>query len=369
MAIESPKKRALRGREEDVVDTLPDTGQTERLLACIEFSKALVSAYDMETLLTAVLERIKVLIPARNWSLLLLDPQTQELYFAVVVGVNPEDVKGIRLKLGEGVAGAVAQTGAPLFVQNVDEDRRFSARADLRTGFDTHSVIALPLLVRGEVIGVFEVVNVEDEKFFREKYLPHLRILADYVAIAVDNVRNLQKLQARTFIDEVTGFYNTRYLACQLDRFIPQVLKGEGELSVVFLDLDNFKAIVDAHGHLLGSKVLAEVARVIHGELGPEDGLVRYGGDEFIILLPHRSQEEALDLVRRLRRALNRTRFLRNEGIDLNLTASYGIATLPEDARDRETLLMIADRAMFCSKGRGKDCIMVGRGLSPAPEG
>ena len=95
-------------RKEDLLDTLSGTGQMERLLACIEFSKDLVTAYDMETLLSAVLERIKILIPARNWSLLLVDPQTQELYFAVVVGVDPETLKAIRLKLGEGIAGTVA---------------------------------------------------------------------------------------------------------------------------------------------------------------------------------------------------------------------------------------------------------------------
>ena len=218
-----------------------DTGQVERLLAAIEFSKALVTAYDMETLLSAVLERIKLLLPAANWSLLLLDPQTRELYFAVTVGVNLESVKTIRLRLGEGIAGTVAQTGRPIFIPDVDQDQRFSARVDTVTGFATRSIIALPLVVRGEVIGVFEVVNVEDEKFFREKYLPHLSILADYVAIAVDNVRNLQKLQARTYIDEVTGFYNSRYLIFSLDHLIPQVLEQGGEFSLVFLDLDNFK--------------------------------------------------------------------------------------------------------------------------------
>lgn len=345
-----------------------DTGQVERLLAAIEFSKALASAYDMETLLTAVLERIKLLLPAANWSLLLIDPQSRELYFAVTVGVDPESVKSIRLKPGEGIAGAVAQTGQPIFIPNVDQDQRFSARVDTVTGFATHSIIALPLVVRGEVIGVFEVVNVEDEKFFREKYLPHLSILADYVAIAVDNVRNLQKLQARTYIDEVTGFYNSRYLIFSLDHLIPKVLEQGGEFSLVFLDLDNFKGVVDAHGHLRGSKVLGEVARVINSLLGPDDSLVRYGGDEFIILLPRHSKSQALELTRRLRERLNQTSFLTDEGLDIRVTASYGIATLPEDARDREELLAMADRAMFCSKGRGKDCIMLGRELTPAEE-
>ena len=264
-------------QKDDSFYSPPDTGQVDRLLATIEFSKALVSAYDMETLLTAILERIKAIIPAQNWSLLLIDPQTGELYFAVIVGLAPETVKDIRLKPGEGIAGTVAQTGKPIFIPDVNQDPRFAARVDVQTGFETRSIIALPLIVRGAVIGVFEVVNVAEERFFREKYLPHLTILADYVAIAVDNVRNLQKLEARTFIDEVTGFFNTRYLIHELDRLIPQLLNQGGHFSVVFLDLDNFKTVVDTYGHLRGSKVLAQVARVIHGvlEAGRQPGALR----------------------------------------------------------------------------------------------
>lgn len=355
--------------KKDFLELISGAGQVERILACIEFSKTLVSAFDMETLLIAVLERIKVLIPASNWSLLLVDRQTQELYFAVCVGVDHELLRGVRLKMGEGIAGTVAQTRQPIIIPEVCEDERFCQKVDHITGFDTRSIIALPLLVRGEVVGVFEVVNVEDQEFFRENYLPLLEILGDYVAIAVDNVYNLQKLQARTFIDEVTGFYNTRYLACKLDKFIPEVLAaGDKELSVVFLDLDDFKQVVDTHGHLLGTKVLAEVARVIHTVLGPEDALVRYGGDEYIVLLPGHSQTQALALVRRMRRALNEETLLTQEGLNLKLTASFGIATLPRDAKDKETLLRIADRAMYGSKGRGKDCIVMGRDLTPAPE-
>jgi diguanylate cyclase (GGDEF)-like protein len=123
------------------------------------------------------------------------------------------------------------------------------------------------------------------------------------------------------------------------------------ELSVVFLDLDDFKHIVDTHGHLMGTKVLAEVAQVIHRVLGPEDALVRYGGDEYIILLPGHNQAQALAMVRGMRQALKEEAFLAEEGLNLKLTASFGIATLPLDAQ-----------------GRGKDCIVMGRDLKPAPE-
>jgi len=355
-------------QREGFIDTHSDTGQVERLMDCIAFSKVLASIYDMETLLTAVLQRINAIIPARNWSLLLIDPKTEELYFAVVVGVAPEAVKDIRLRHGEGIAGAVVQTGQPIFIPDVKKDPHFCARVDSLTGFDTRSIIAQPLIVRGEVIGVFEVINVEDERFFLEKYLQHLAILADYVGIAVDNVRNLQKLQARTFIDEVTGFYNTRYLIQKLDRLIPKLLDRGDHFSLVFLDLDNFKAVVDRHGHIQGAKILAEVAWVIHREMGPDDSIVRYGGDEFIILLPRRPQREALEITRRLRRTLNANAFLQVEGLDIQLTASYGIATMPEDAQDRETLLLIADQALFGSKQQGRDRIMLGRDLVPVEE-
>ena len=111
--------------KKDFQQFVTDAGQVERILTCMEFSKALVTAYDMESLLTAVLERIKVLIPARNWSLLLLDPQTQELYFAVTVGVEQKLLKGVRLKMGEGIAGTVAQTRQPIIIHDAGVDQRF----------------------------------------------------------------------------------------------------------------------------------------------------------------------------------------------------------------------------------------------------
>jgi diguanylate cyclase (GGDEF)-like protein len=350
------------------VTDVEDFGKVERLLACIELSKTLVSADDMESLLTAALERIKILIPAQNWSILLVEPQTHELTFAVAVGVDAQTVKGIRLKMGEGIAGAVAQSGQPIFIPDVAQDHRFCPRVDEATGFDTRSIIALPLQVRGEVVGVFEVINVENQNYFREQFLPLLNIMSDYLAIAVDNIRNLQQLQARTYIDEVTGFYNTRYLAVQLERLIPEVLTQGRELSVIFFDLDHFKDVVDTHGHLLGTKVLGQVSRVANLCLSPGDSLVRYGGDEYLILLPDRSQAQAVALAQRIRQALRESLFLEGEGLNVRLTASFGVATLPQDARDQETLLKIADRAMFRSKDRGKDRIMVGQDLTPAPE-
>jgi diguanylate cyclase (GGDEF)-like protein len=348
---------------EKLVEGLTNPNQLERLLTCFEFSKILVSTFDMEALVRMVMEKFNELIPASNWSIFLLDPKTQELHFFVVVGLDDQKVKDLRLKVGEGIAGTVAQEGKPIFIQNVRNDSRFSSRVDDMTGFETRSIICLPLVVRGEIIGVLEVINIENENFFLTTYLPLLNILGDYIAIALDNVRNFKKLQEKSFIDDLTGFYNTRYLTWTLDNLVNHIMEEGSRLSVVFLDMDNFKNVVDTHGHLLGSKVLVEVASVIGRLLDPQDSLIRYGGDEFIILLPHQDKNAAFEFVCRLRRAVNHSCFLFEEGINLHLTASYGIATLPDDARDKADLLKLADAALFSSKGRGKDMIMMGGAL------
>lgn len=154
--------------------------------------------------------------------------------------------------------------------------------------------------------------------------------------------------------DDVSGFNNTRYLHRYLDRVIAP--EGEPpEVCLVFFDLDNFKSLVDAHGHLLGSKALKEVAQVASKVLDEDDRLVRYGGDEFIVILPRQNKNEALAKVSRIREAINRTPFLRKEGIDEHLTASFGVACCPHDARNKHELLAAADRCLFMSKSAGKD--------------
>jgi diguanylate cyclase (GGDEF)-like protein len=356
---------------EKLVAGLTNPSQLERLLTCFEFSKILVSTFDMEALVRTVVAKFNELIPASNWSIFLLEPETQELHFFVVVGLDDQKVKHLRLKVGEGIAGTVAQNGKPIFIRDVKTDSRFCSRVDDATGFETRSIICLPLLVHREIIGVLEVINIENENFFLTTYLPLLNILADYIAIALDNVRSFQQLQEKSFIDDLTGFYNTRYLTWNLDNLVERIMGEGSQLSVVFLDMDNFKTVVDTHGHLLGSKVLVEVASVIGRLLEPHDSLIRYGGDEFIILLPDKDKQTAYEFVCRLRRAVNHSCFLFEEGINLHLTASYGIATLPDDARDKAGLLKLADAALFSSKGRGKDRIMMGGALihgDPCPE-
>ena len=327
--------------------------QEKSLLACVEIGKAVTATLHMEQILEIVFDRLSQLIRAKNWTLFLVDPITQELRFEVVAGLQARQLGNIRIKIGEGIAGAVAQTGEPILVPDVASDPRFSQKIDAMTGFVTRSIICLPLKIQKSVIGVIEVINPEDPALFDDANMPALSILGDFVAIAIANARIHREMEALTYVDDVTGYYNTRYLHQHLEKLIDR----ERKTSLVFLDLDNFKQVVDTHGHLVARRTLGEVACVIAGQMEEGDSLVRYGGDEFVVMLPDQGKAEAAEKVERMRRALAEAVLLESEELQVKVTASFGIANYPEDAAGTRALLHLADESMYRSKRDGKNQI------------
>jgi diguanylate cyclase (GGDEF)-like protein len=187
--------------------------------------------------------------------------------------------------------------------------------------------------------------------------------------LSLDLKKEHDRVLKLSVTDDVSGFNNTRYLHRYLDRFMSAPDAHDQELSLVFFDLDNFKRVVDTHGHLLGSKILKEVAQAISKELDEDDRIVRYGGDEFVVILPRQSKSEALAKVQQMRRALVSTPFLQKEKINAHVTASFGLATFPHDAQDKRELLAAADDCLFRSKADGKNRISVyGAARKTTPE-
>jgi diguanylate cyclase (GGDEF)-like protein len=199
------------------------------------------------------------------------------------------------------------------------------------------------------------IVRPIDENELRARVANLLRLHR----LSLDLKKEHDRVLKLSVTDDVSGFNNTRYLHRYLDRFLSAPDARETELSLVFFDLDNFKRVVDTHGHLLGSKVLKEVAQTVYHELDEDDRIVRYGGDEFVVILPRQGKEQALAQVQRLRRAINRTPFLQKEKINAHVTASFGLATFPHDAHDKRELLAAADDCLFRSKADGKNRISV----------
>jgi len=165
------------------------------------------------------------------------------------------------------------------------------------------------------------------------------------------------RLHKESITDDVTGYHNTRFLHQFLQQSVESSAENGERLSLVFFDMDRFKHVVDTHGHQLGAKVLREVADVVHGVLEECDRIVRYGGDEFVVVLPAQGRTQAMEKTRGMQDAICSTRFLAEENIHVRVTASFGLAVFPEDAGDMKQLLLAADQRLFQSKHAGRNQI------------
>jgi diguanylate cyclase (GGDEF)-like protein/PAS domain S-box-containing protein len=157
--------------------------------------------------------------------------------------------------------------------------------------------------------------------------------------------------------DSLTGLFNTRYLYKALDKLIIKSDKRCEPFSLVFLDMDDFKNVVDTYGHLNGSQALKEVAETLKKYLMEPSFGVAYGGDEFVLVLPKTNKKNAYTHVKKIRNLIKTTTYLTNKDLSVHMSASFGLATYPDDAVDTVGLLALADEAMFRVKTRGKDAV------------
>jgi diguanylate cyclase (GGDEF)-like protein len=231
------------------------------------------------------------------------------------------------------------------------------------TKWETRSIICLPLRSKHRVLAVIQLINVNMEGF-GENELFFLQALCDYAAIAIDNAKAVEKIQELTITDDCTGLFNARHLYQMLDAEVYRSARFGHEFTVLFIDLDHFKQVNDTHGHLVGSKLLAEVGGAIKENLRLIDSAFRYGGDEFVVLLPQTGKDQALIVAKRLRDLFRNSAFCAPEGLNLNVRASIGLATFPADAQTAHDIIRQADEMMYAVKNSTRDNISVAqRGL------
>ncbi|HYQ81821.1 MAG TPA: diguanylate cyclase [Anaeromyxobacteraceae bacterium] len=186
--------------------------------------------------------------------------------------------------------------------------------------------------------------------------------LCRHVGLALTALGRLQRVESLAYLDDLTHLYNTRYLDLALAREV----EGGRPFTVLFLDLDFFKSVNDTHGHLLGSRLLVEVSRVLRACVRDEDVLARYGGDEFVAVLVGIDSGSGLKVAERIRRAVEEHRFLSREGATARITCSIGLASFPEHARSRAEVLDLADRAMYRGKRTTRNVVYIAsRDLPP----
>jgi diguanylate cyclase (GGDEF)-like protein len=329
-----------------------------RLAILTDVVKTANSILEPRKVIELVVEKIRQLIPSEAWSLLMVDEEKQELVFEAALGAKGREVAAIRPKLGEGIAGWVAETGQPAIVNDVRSDARFAPHVDAKTSFETRSILCAPLVSRGRTIGVLEILNRLGGAFTKTD-LELVLTLVEPAAIAIENAILFQRTEQLTITDDLTRLFNSRYLNLYLGREIKRCKRHGIPLSVIFLDLDGFKGINDQFGHLAGSGTLTEVGGILALGVRESDILARYGGDEFVVVLPETPASGALVIAERLRRAIEEHRFLESQGIAARISASFGIATYPDHALSPEGLIQKADQAMYRVKEREKNGIEV----------
>ena len=169
--------------------------------------------------------------------------------------------------------------------------------------------------------------------------------------------RSEERFRQLAIRDDLTGLYNTRYLYRALKEQFEKCRRNDDPLSLIFIDIDRFKQVVDTHGHLNGSEAIAQVAGTIEACLQEPAFAVAYGGDEYVVVLPGMDKGQAISKAEEIRVRMSGTSYLAGQGLDIRLTSSFGVASYPEDAEDLKGLLAIADRSLFYVKSKGRDGI------------
>ena len=334
-----------------------------------ELGKALTSSLQLDQVLRTIMEKINEVLQPDTWSLLLMDLEKNELFFQIATGKGAEALKDVRIKVGQGLAGWVAQTGEAVVVPDTTKDSRFFKQLDSKTKVETSSIVAVPVRFRDQCLGVIELINCVGPEGFSQRDLALLEALADYAAIAIENARHVQRIHELTITDDCTSLYNARHLNFMLDTEIYRSHRYAFEFSLIFIDLDHFKNVNDTHGHLMGSKLLAEIGQAVKDKCRMIDLAFRYGGDEFVVLLPQTSKENALGVARRLHKLIREMVWLKESGINAHITASVGVASYPTDSRTKAELLHLADEAMYLVKNTTRDSVAAtGLGLLPADQ-
>ncbi len=320
-----------------------------------KIAKLITSTLEINEVTEAIMEQVHLYFQPLNWSLLRIDPITQELFFAVAKGIDANEIKQVRLKIGEGIAGHVAQTGKSQYVKNAATDPFFSPIVDKLSGFKTHSVIAVPIIFREQVLGVIEIINTPDSYEFTDNELKTLQTIADFSAIALTNAMRYDRALSLATSDTLTGLYNRTRLdklikMCEQAPVISEYRRIADVpcIIVIGIDVDNLKDVNDKDGHHVGDQLLIKTAQLLQSYCRGEDLAFRVGGDEFLLIIQNITEKDMPDVIARFQEKI------KSDSKDISSQFSFSFGIVGGMKHRLLELIVAADTEMYKSKALKK---------------
>ena len=352
-------KLMLQGEQNKKIDDLQQSLYNVSILYNI--SQAVNFIDDLKRLLQVILSKAIDILDAEKGSLMLYDYSTNTLQVKVVYGLEDKRVEeninnGLiqtsKIRVGEGIAGTVFLEKKAIITNLGTNDPRFVMK---KSPANVQTLICVPLITKGETIGVINISNKKGSKLFNQKDLDFMTSLANQAAIAIDNAK-LYELATK---DGLTKLYINRHFLTLLDNEVRRCARYKHNMSLIMIDIDDFKQINDTYGHLMGDQILREVANQINITIRKIDVAARYGGEEFVILLPETTTRGAAIIAERLRKNIENIKVETTDGKVVTTSVSMGIAQFIKDADSAQGLIDAADKALYNSKRSGKNVVSI----------
>ena len=313
--------------------------------ALYEVSKALGKSLKLSDTLSLLAEKIQKLVPYTSCSIYLLEEQEGKLVSYHASGMYADLLRDVELAVGDGITGWV--TAHKQFLMNVSPAPDFMDSEVLSTAY--RSCLVMPLYLNESIVGVISLYSDQPEDYSQD-HLRFMETIADHAANAIRNSIIYEETQEDAYTDELTGLPNLRYFNGFIERELKRSGRAGQPLTLLMMDLEQFKEVNDKFGHKTGNRILIEIAHFLRDQLRDSDTCVRYAGDEFIAVLPRAGRAQAKKAIRRIQEALDANQMMVDEHNAVQVGISIGAASFPEDGRQADLLLVVADQAMYKDK-------------------
>lgn len=320
-----------------------------------QISQAISSIFDMNELLQFVNDIIIGVMGVSTSNIALYSPNGERLKVHVSNIYNKKERAILTDNINSPILRQVVEQGHPFIDNAVNPDEY-----EFMKGRNVKSMMCVPLQVKGKGHGLVLIEHSIPDAFVDDN-VRLLEIITQQVSIAIDNARLYEQLQELANTDGLTQVYNRIYFQNRLEEELRQAGQEGYEVSVILYDIDDFKYFNDSYGHLFGDIVLKSIAQLVKDSIRKDDIIARFGGEEFIILLPHTGKDLAFEKAEELRKKIA-GHVIQDKDISVSVTVSMGVSTFPSLAQAESSLLKDADDSLYAAKRSGKNCIKMAQG-------